>query len=1693
MAGERRSHFDHRLAAVGGSVDEMRAHLQAFVDGAYPVGFIAGRRPTASALRVAFVFSGQGQQWLGMGRELLQTEPVFRDALVALDARLRRHVEWSLLDELGASEASSRLDDTQIAQPAIFAMQLALVALWESWGVRPDGVVGHSVGEIAALHVAGVLSIEDAVRIVVERARTMQRATGRGAMAAVGLNAAAARDLLEPFGSRLSIAAINGPRSVVLSGESAALAEALQALDAAGVSHRALPVNYAFHSAQMQPLADELVAALGPMACAPARVPVYSTVAGRRLDDALLDAAYFGRNVRETVLFGSAIEAMLDDGFAAFVEIAAHPVLANSIAECASGRDEALTPIASLRRARPERESMLLACAGLYAAGHTPDWTGLQRAPADVVDLPQYPWQRERHWLRDRPVDSKPRGALLAGDDGLLGRQVPMAQATVFESSWPDPAPGWLADHRIGGRLLMPGMAMLAALHAAAGRVLGHARIEIADLVLHRALVLRESTDAAGAAATTWQVIAQPTDDATVALALHQATQQQPDSPTGWQTIATAQARAQPAHDAESSAPPAGPSADVDIDALYAAFAALGSDFGPSFRSIERLSLQAGAATAWLRRPADAGAVCGDLTTTVHPAVLDGALQACVAAAGGGMPRELLLPLAVERFRIVAPVPARVQAELRWSRGTATSGSLEAQIILRDAVGTRVAQLDGVRCVVMHAHAPERNDAWLHEVVWAAAAPAPAPASLPLSGAWLLLCDSGGAGDALASTLKALGQPCLKVRAGAAARREALDCAVVEAGEASQLETLLADPSWREGRPLAGVVHLWSLDLSNAPLRLDDAAERYVLDDLSGAVSAMAMTQAVARTAAVVAPQLVLVTTSAQAVGNAVPRVAGAGLWGLASVIAVEHPELDVRIIDLDGDAPSFDAARLAAELGFGRAAPRRLALRGAQRLAPRLQHRPARSSPALQRLALGATATLDALHWKGVAAPAPGYGEVRLRVAAAGVNFRDVLLALGMIPREAAFFGAECAGWVEAIGAGVEDLRLGDAVFGFAPGSLASEITLPAAFVTRWPAELGSLEMAASLPAAYLTAMLGFDRLVGGLKQGQRVLIHAAAGGVGMAAVHLALRAGAEVFATAGSPAKRELLRSLGVAHVFDSRTLDFATAIGTITRGAGVDVVLNSLAGDFIGAGVEALAADGCFLELGKRDLWSEERFRRARPDARYVMYDLGRSAAAEPGLVRPMLHTLLAGLRDRSLAALPLRVFDFEHVGDAFRLMAQARHVGKLVLRAPRSESQVTSHAPWVRAEASYWITGGLGALGLHSARWLASRGARHLILTSRRAPDSAAQAVIADLNAQGVQVWVRQADVGDARQARAVFDEIQSGMPPLRGVLHAAGALDDGVLLLQDRAQFEKVLRGKAHGARLLDALTRTVALDFFVLYSAVGLLLGPAGQGAYAAANAELDAIAHARRAAGHPALSVAWSLWRDGGMGSELAASGLDVWSKRGLGWIEPAQGFECLEQLLSEGVVHAAVLPIDWPRFLAQLPAGVDPAFFGDLAGNRGGGGVRSNTASNPRNAGRRIEVWRALPESQRRSAVMAHVLEQAQLVLGLAASSVLDEREPLKDAGLDSLMAVELRNVLTRSIEFALPATLLFDHPSLDALATYLMHKLQLAQDPPQIPGIGGDPSAGARAKVAELSDDEAEAQLLSELGIASVRTRL
>ena len=934
-ASIRRTHYDHRIAVVGRSKEDFNARLKMYLDQTVVPDGAAARRLVSEAPRVGFVFSGQGPQWYAMGRELVEEEPVFREIITKCDELLRPLSGWSLLDELGRTEENSRLDQTEVAQPALFALQIALAALWKSWGVTPNAVVGHSVGEIAALHIAGVLELPEAIRVVWHRGRIMQQATGLGRMASVGITEHEARELIKSQGNKLSIGAVNAPRSVVLSGETAALEIVLATLTAHNINHRMLPVQYAFHSAQMTRFGDELIAQLGEVKAAPPTTAMYSTVTGGLAESTDFELTYFGRNLREPVRFANAIQAMLKDGCEVVIELGPQPVLASSIAECAANVERSPVILASLRRGRPERETALQACAGAYAAGCNLTWDRIQPNLGRVVDLPTYPWQRKRHWISTLPTRHT---ASVSGEHPLLGRRIDVAgiEAKVFESSARD-VQNWLSDHRISGRLLLPCAAVLEAF-AAAGRVsLDFEPIKLTGFAMHRPLVIPEQSE--DGCETRWQVIAKETQDGGADLELFAATAMNNDDPSSWQRIANATAEKATAEPFAAPQCPASGCESVSADSVYERYKSLGAEFGETFRCLHNIERGQGFAWASCEIP---HTLEGTIPFyAIHPVLVDAGLQLCSIAAASGsellLADNLFVPIGADRVVIYPGSHAQLSACVRAREKTAAT--LVADVWLETPEGAPALTIEGMRFARAETRAAEasEDDDALYEIAWQRI-PAQRPSEpRAAAGSWLLFADDAGTADALAARIEAVGGTCCRVSAGDVFERTSNCSWIINPADREHFDRLLAQGGWNSGNALSGVVHCWSFDIAMTERNASPAQT----PELLAVGSVLHLVQALAKTTAIVGGALWLVTRGAQVVTTAEAperlQPGAASLWGLASVIAIEQPSFSPRVIDLDPAVGNDGAIALFAELTKSRDA--RIALRDGERWTAHLQN----------------------------------------------------------------------------------------------------------------------------------------------------------------------------------------------------------------------------------------------------------------------------------------------------------------------------------------------------------------------------------------------------------------------------------------------------------------------------------------------------------------------------------------------------------------------------------------------------------------------------------------------------------------------------------------------------------------------------------------------------------------------------------
>jgi acyl transferase domain-containing protein len=1640
-AGARRAHHRCRWAAVVSSHEQACRELEAAASG-------MTSEPKPVAHKLAFVFSGQGSQWAGMGRALLAQRPVFRASLNACDEMLRRLGGPSALEELQRDAATSRLGQTQIAQPVLFALQVALARLLESWGVRPDAVVGHSVGEIAAAHVAGALGLEDATRLALVRGRVMQRASGQGRMAAVELAPHQAEELVAAFGGRLSVAAVNGPRSAVLSGEPAALDQALARLDAIGVRHQLLPVDYAFHSYQMRALEGALLHGLEGLDPQPASIPIFSTVTGREHDGSDFTPDYWGRNLTQPVRFSDAMQALIVAGHDVFLEIGAHPVLSMPIAQCLAHADREGSVLCSLRRGEEEGAALLETLRVLYVLGLPIEFRALYPAGGRMVDLPTYPWHRRRVWFDPPAVTMQDR---LAAGAPLVGRRLhsPAIDTSVYAVRASASARDFLADHRVLGNVLLPATGFLEMALSAAAEAFGTNAVTLENFGIQRALVMDAD------AQCEIQTVVKRSDPGAAVCQIFSRAPQVAAADGAWTLHAAGSITASSDSSSEGTtlaAPelPPGDSTRLPVEEFYARLRQHGFDFGPGFRGIRQMWRTDECITGYVELPEPLRPGAG--AYRVHPALLDACFHLLAATFSDqeqAADQDAFLPVGLRRLRVIASPGTEVWCEARRRPG-GDPDSVTGDLRLFDRTGSLLVEVEGLwfrRGVARFlAGSAERPDGVLYDLRWHAVEPVAPPSDSQEQGAWLLFADRDGTALALAQALRARGDTCALVTPAPGRVSGEGDDWTVDPASVDSFRTLLRQ--MRAAYPRCrGIAYCWALDpatdTAEGLARAAEHACRGLLHLVQGLAAAVWSAQ----------PRLWVITRGCQAVvpGRECPAIAQASVWGMARAIVLEKPELECASIDLDPLAGAREVDPLVAEM-VALARDDQVALRAGRRFLPRI-HR--RRSTRVERLSVpdsesiclesGQRGVLDRLELRPAARRRPGAGEVELRVHASGLNFKDVLSALGMYPGDAGPLGSECAGEVVAVGAGVTTLKEGDAVIAFAPGSFARFVTTRADYVVPKPAAL-DFETAAALPIAFITASYALMHLAR-LRSGQRVLIHAAAGGVGLAAVQLAQRAGAEIFATAGSPRKRRFLHSLGVQHVMDSRSLDFAQDVRSHTGEAGVDVVLNCLAGEFVRPSLALVRPGGCFVELGKTDVLERHEAVRLRPDVSYHLVALDRVAAEDSAVIRSLLRELSLAFDAGTLVPPPRRVFPLEQAVDAFRFMAQARHIGKLVLSQERAGDGPTAQASLFKADATYLITGGLGALGLTLVPWMVEEGARNLVLMGRSAPRAQAETMLQAARDLGARVIVAQGDVAWREDVERVLADIARALPGLKGVVHAAGVLEDGVLEQQPWERFAAVFPAKLQGAWNLHALTEPVDLDFFVLFSSVAAVTGSPGQAGYCAANACLDALAHHRRALGLPALSVDWGPWSQRGLATEVGARGQARWAAMGVGTLQPAHAHATLTSLLREDATQALALSVDWSRLVHHFPRGEHAALLAEMAAEAARAHPAAHAVSSPPDLARRL---RGVPVPEANELLREFLCTQVAQLLGFDPAQTLDTGQGLLEMGMDSLMAVDLRNRLFAALGRSLPPTLVFDYPSIDALAGYLARETAQAPAP-------------------------------------------
>ncbi|MEA5550941.1 type I polyketide synthase [Anabaena cylindrica UHCC 0172] len=1358
-----RSHFSHRLTLITESTTDLQTDLQSFISGSSEQVQTSDCTNTQTP-KIAFLFTGQGSQYVNMGRELYQTQPLFRETLENCDRLLNPYLEHSLLDILYQQEELSPIHETAYTQPVLFAIEYALAQLWLSWGIQPDVVMGHSVGEYVAACIAGVFSLEDGLKLIFNRAKLMQALPRNGKMAAVFASTQQVKTIITDYQNQVAIAAINGPTNTVISGESTTIEKILKTLDTQGITYQLLQVSHAFHSPLMEPMLAEFKQIAQKITFHPPQISLVSNLTGQFVSFAEIgQAEYWCHHIREAVQFAPSLEMLYQQGYEVFLEVGPKPIL--------TGMGRRFLPsdvlwLSSLNVGGSNWQHLLNSVSQLYLKGVEVNWDNVAADNGNKsLALPTYPFQQQKFWPQESQKVWHNQGLQKSVVDRtyhpLIGQKFysPLSsdihfQTTLSLEKFPE-----LGDHQVYNAIVVPGAFYLAMfLTAAIEKFNINQQLVIEDVVFLQALILTENTE------RIIQIILTPAESGIFNCQLFSLDRDEANKKS-W--ILHASSRLMLANSTiytiEESISP------VEIQARC-------SDYQPNSKSVYQGALTRGLylgnSFQWLdaiwRTEGEAFSIMQSPTNLNNPEIYPlhpGIIDSCFQLLSVTLPEEnrhstSYLPIGIEKLYIqVLPLSHNQLQSYVQLRKSSSSQLLVGDIQLIDETNHTLATIQGLKLKVVNPETLKTNavqtwQQWLYKTHWQQQYNI-LNSALIQPKRWLIFADTDGFATSLAEYWHQQQQICTLVYPGSEYQLTANGNYLINPHVPADFHTLIQEviTHSNEDIPWGGIVYLWGREKTFHKNITTEEIEAIQTLNCAGVLH---LVQALAKVEILSPPKLWIITRNTQAIGqiNSL-SLEQSPLWGMGRVIALEHPEIWGGLIDLE--------------------------------------------SP-----------------------------------------------------------------------------------------STANDLNL-----------------------------------------------------------------------------------------------------------------------------------------------LWSE--------------------------LTQNSRENLVAFCEDK-------------------------RYVARL---APIEETISSPSKLPISSEGTYLITGGLGALGLQVANWLVDCGAKYLVLTTRRGATEETAEKIQLLEQKGVKVFVVKSDISQPKSVAEVLQKIYETLPPLQGIIHSAGVLNDGVIPNQNWEQFSQVLAPKLLGAWNLHNQTLDLSLDFFVLFSSAASLIGSYAQSNYAAGNAFLDALALYRQSQGLPGLSINWGPWAESGMATALSEQLQKRWQAQGIGEIQPSQGLDILAYLLTSEIGQVGVLPIKWQQFLQQFSSGSEPTFLANIAQTTG-----LQTQSNlPVQPAQFVQQLAAATLSQRWQLLAEYIRSQVAQVVGLSSPEEISLQQGMFDMGMDSLMSVDLKNRLQKTFNCVLPSTLTFEYPTIEALANYLAQQILGWQESSTENVDNSSPDAAEEkvlSELEELSEDTAEALLAEKLAM-------
>ncbi len=1559
-AALRRNHFDHRLALIAGDSSEFVSQLQLFLENKEG-RFVSDRRDPAFRPKIAFVYSGQGPQWWAMGRELFENEPVFKETVTRISDLLEPYTNWSLIDELNRNENESQLDQTEIAQPALFAIQVGLTAVWKKLGIEPDSVTGHSIGEIAAAHISGILSLKDAVKVVYHRSKLMQEATGLGKMAAVDLPFNELKKILVGFEDELSLGAHNSHTSNVISGEEKAIDAILTELESRDVFYKKLPVNYAFHSPQMEPFSARLSEAIQGIELHDVKIPVVSTVSGKNAQDKDYGPEYWGRNIRECVQFSNAIDLLLEQEHTIFIEVGPHPVLKNYIRQNLEKQDREAFILPSLRRKEAERAQILLTLGQLYTIGYSVDWQKLNPHRAGFLHLPFYPFQRERYWIDDPQKNDFEEKS--QHEHPLLGKE--------HRSALMPNNPNWTVQLKYdyvaylnNGREThspsLPESAYLEMAMAASAQTFNTEHMILQNIVFKNSLTVRESEtrqlhfslSPVSAKKAYFQAYSKPVKKS---------------DESSWIMHSLGSIVAEEVLPDESSM-------QINIEALKTGLQNVGTvkDFFSELKSNQNIldNLSKSSDEVWVGKDEilmhfniNDTSILQPETYRIHPMIIDNLIQLITLAAQIEDKQPLFYrPHSVGTFKLVNSPGPEFWANISISRSQNGKPVLLSQIQLIHNDGSLIFEMKDLRLQTLSLGDVMSN--LFYEIEWK---------KLPvnsnrrktneLPGKWLIFSDESEWSHSLMQKLVLKGKSCIVANYGTENKklREGL-YHFNPAKTESFRETLT--PVINEE---TGLLYLWNLD----PTTDKEAFLIHTIEALHSMETKPA--------------EIWLYTQSAVMVKNPAHTLDPnqAFLWDVQRNLSLKFPELNIRVMDLGSQSANlFDMLHLTPEEDT-------IAVHGKEVYAPRLIR-----SPQMERMNR-MTGQFPVFSEDRVK---PGANEVEIEVKACAINMKDLKAVPSSADETQHPFGMECAGVVKSIGKNVTTYKKGDAVVALCLKGVNKYTIAHTKLVKPKPENL-SFEETGGLPLAYLSAHYALTFLAR-IQQKEDVLVHDAHTAFGKAALSIVHHFNSRIFATVETAEQKAALEANGIEQVFLNNSLDYIDRIADITSGSGIDIIVNTASNDQLSGSFSILKDFGRFLELNTDGSFDQPLvYHHLRRNVSFFAVDMEHIAAGQPDLVNT-IFTEVMDLVKQSVYEIPAyKTVNYNALISEPNYLQQLRNEGKIVLSFAKKESPQKTDLHLLSPQKNYFISGFFDENEKALIDWMALNGASDFYIYSFNKKNGQ----IKNFRKSGANI------TPVTNLADLPYSEIN-------GVIISLGALPEELDINDIKDDVIEIAQ-----------LFAEQPLDLFVSLSAFDL-------GMKGMVRAELHRLDHLILSFHHQRLQK--------NLHSLHLQLGGNIPGKRD----EALRRWNILSHLLNSVSGRVIINETNWQTLFSKHEGKHIPALYKKLL-------PRKKTLKSGGNGQKEPDISRAdlmTADVHKREKLLNHFLctEISRVVKVPVDKIKLDQ--PLTSLGIDSLMAIELKNTVESKLDVNLPIATLLQGPSILDLTAEFLPQLEQEHTP-------------------------------------------